>query len=104
MVPNVFVNIQLMKTLDRAYNATKRCIQLPNGDAFIHLSVATIHEVFGLGFEFDVPLFFEKLEEEYTKMDIVYNGWNLAIHKAEKGKLADEDGPLFGINIFRQYL
>lgn len=85
VVPNVFVNVQLMKTLDRAYNATKRCIRLPNGKAFIFLLVATIQEVFGLGLECDVPLSFEKLEEEYTKMDTVYNGWNLAIHKAEKG-------------------
>lgn len=84
VVPNVFVNIQLMKTLARAYNTMKRCIQLPNGNAFIHLSVASIHEFFGLSFESDVPLSFEKLQEEYMKMDTVYNGWNLAIHKAKK--------------------
>lgn len=100
MVPNVFVNIQLIKTLAKAYNAKKICIQFPNGDAFIHLSVATIHEVFGLGFKSDVPLSFEKLEEEYTKMDTIYNGWNLAIHKAEKGKLTNEDEPPFDIHIF----
>lgn len=79
VVPNIFVNVQLMKTLDRAYNATKICIQLSNGEAFIHLSVATIQEVFNLGLEFDVPLSFEKLEEEYTNMDTIYNGWNLAM-------------------------
>ncbi|XP_059067653.1 uncharacterized protein LOC131858431 [Cryptomeria japonica] len=45
-----------------------------------------------------------EMEEEYAKMDIVYNGWNLAIHKDEKGKLKNEYRPPFGITIFRQYL
>lgn len=101
VVPNVFVNIELLKTLVKNYNAMKRCVQIPTGDAFIWFNTVTIYEVFDLNYEAVVPLSFEELEEEYKTMDTTYQGWNFAIHGAEKGKLIDEDGPPYDVNIFR---
>lgn len=61
-VPNVFVNIDLLKLMARNYDATKRCILLPDGTVFIHFAAATIQEVFGLNSEAEVPLSFDDLE------------------------------------------
>lgn len=104
VVPNVFVNIELLKTLVKKCNAMKTCIQIPSGDAFIRFNMATIYEVFDLSYEVGVPLSFEELEEEYRTMDMTYQGWTLAIHMVEKGKLMDKDGPGYDVNILKQYL
>lgn len=103
MVPNVFVNIDLLKLMVKNYDAAKRCILLLDGTGFISFTVAMIQEVFGLDFEVEVPLSFNDLEEENRKMDTTHQGWNLVFHKAEKGRLTEEDGPPYDINIFKKY-
>lgn len=87
MVPNVFVNTDLLKFLVRQYDTNKGCILLPDGTALVHFAVVTIQEVFAVDLEVNVPFSFVDLEEEYKKMDTTYQGWNLAIHKEEKGRL-----------------
>lgn len=47
---------------------------------------------------------FGELEEEYLRKDTTYIDWKLAIHKAQLGKLTEEDGPPFSIDLFRHYL
>lgn len=101
VVTNVFVNIKFLKQLVKNYNAMKRWIQFPNADAFIRFNRTIIYEVFDLSYEENLPLSFEELEKEYRTMDMAYQGWNLAIHKVEKGKLTNEDGPPYDVNIFR---
>lgn len=80
-IPNVFINIRLLEVMVRNYNSTKRCIQFPNGDAFIRFSANTVNEVFNLDQKPDQPLSFRDLEEEYLRMDTTYTGWKLVIHK-----------------------
>lgn len=72
VVPNVFVNIHLLKLLVRNYNANKRCIMLPDGTSLVHFAKATIQEVFAVDLEAELPLSFVDLEEEYRKMDSTY--------------------------------
>lgn len=103
-VPNVFVNIRLLEVLVRNYNLVKRCIHLPNGEAFIRFFASTIDKVFNLDPSHDKPLSFGKLEEEYLRMDTTYTGWKFSIHKRQTGKLTEEDKPPFNIDLFRHYL
>lgn len=103
-VPNVFINIRLLEVLVRNYNSVKRCIQLPNGEAFIRFSMGTINEVFNLDPSPDKPLSFGELEEEYLRMDTTYTSWKFSIHKRQAGELIEEDEPPFNIDLFRHYL
>lgn len=104
VVPNFFLNLRLLEFLTRKYNKEKRYIQLPNGDPFIRLSAGSIQEVVGMAYEPYMPLSFIDLEGEYTQIDTTHTVWKLAIHKTEKGRIMEEDGPPFEINLFRQYL
>lgn len=36
-------------------------------------------------------------------MDTTYQGWNLVFHKAEKGRLTEDDRPPYDINILKKY-
>lgn len=93
-----------MKLLVRHYDTNKRCILLPNKTALVHFAIATIQEVFALDLEVNVPLSFVYLEEEYKKIDTTYQSCNFTIHKAEKGRLTEEDGPPYDMTIFKKYL
>lgn len=57
-----------------------------------------------MNLEANVPLSFENLLEEYRRIDTTYQCWNLALHKAEKGRLTEEDGSPYDLNIFKRYL
>jgi len=104
VVLDVFVNVELLKLLAKHYNPSLKAICNPQGEPVIHLSKNAICEVFDLDDLRTVPIVYEDLDKEYWRMDKMYNGWRLPLHRPKaKGPIVplnDNDGPPFHLSLF----
>lgn len=71
-VPNVFVNVELLKVIINKYNADDRCIYDNEGEKFMEISIDSLNEVFKLTDGLTKKLSFIELKNEYEKSDISY--------------------------------
>lgn len=71
-VPNVFINIELVKALASQYNSKKRTIQSPNGADMLVISQDLISNVFQLEGPMNFPFTIRDFLTEYHCMDTSY--------------------------------
>lgn len=74
VVPNVFLDVDLVKLLAEHYNSDLKPICDPQGKPFVHLSKNAIEEIFGFEDICDHPIVYEDLKNEYWRLDTTYKG------------------------------
>lgn len=81
MCPNVFVNVELVNLLADHYDLKHKAICDPSINPQIHFSKEAIGEVFKLEGFCNGEIIHEELEKEFLRMDTIYKGWRLPIHR-----------------------
>lgn len=108
VVPNIFVNVELVKLFSKHYNIDLKSIYNLQGEPFIHVSKIALCEVFNLSDTCDELIVHEDLEKEYWRMDTTYKGWRLTLNRPRKDgdlvPLEDNDEPPFLVDLFEPYL
>lgn len=108
VMPNVFANVELIKTLVRNYNPKTRAIYSHDGSQFIIITHNYICMVFQLDTSLKKKLRIRDLLEEYQTMDASYTRWKLPLHR-HKGLgnqlkiFSSNEKPLFFVDLFEGY-
>lgn len=79
-IPNVFMDVELVKFLAKHYNSNLKAICDPQGKPFVQLSRIAIEEVFSFKDICDHPILYEELRSEYWRLDTTYKGWRLPLY------------------------
>lgn len=107
VMPNVFVNIELIRALEKNYNPKTRVIHWHNGSQFMIITRDYIFMVFQLDASLEMKLRLRELLE-YCSMDTSYKRWKLPLHRP-KGlgkqpmRFASNEKPPFFVELFEEY-
>lgn len=105
VVPNVYVNIDIVKLLIQHYDSKKREICNIERKPYFHVSREAIFEVFDLTEIYDYPIVLEDLVKYYCRPDTACIGWRLPLHMLNHdAPLEAKEGLRFHVNLFKTYL
>lgn len=77
VVPNVFMDVDLLMTITKSYDPTIKVVRRIDGECLITISPKEIREVFGLGplSDYHIPIDLKGLEKEYlSRRDMIRQG------------------------------
>lgn len=80
IVPNVFIDIELIKDLSNSYHAPTKTARLPNGGCLFDVSRDAIIKCFILNKKVVVEVNLVKLEQEYKRLRRTYQSVELPLH------------------------
>lgn len=108
VMPNVFVNVELIKKLARNYNPKMRAIYSHDGSQLIIITHDYICMVFQLETSLKKKMMIRDFLEEYKTMDTSYKWWKLPLHRP-KGPgnqlkiFSSGKKPPFHVDSFEEY-
>lgn len=101
VVPNIYVNVDLLKLLAQNYDSKKRAICDRNGKPCFFISREAISEVFNLLGIYNYPIVLVNSLEEYQRLDTTYAAWRLPFHLLNlNAPLEIGEGLAFHVNLF----
>lgn len=107
VVPNVFINVDIMIELPRNYETPTQTICDASGQPLLPITRDYASRIFDLYLTYDKLIDAVHLENEYSKLEVVYKRWRLPIHRPRKEdnlQIFEEDGkPPFSADQFEEY-
>lgn len=106
-VANVFVNVELMKSLANNYDPRTKTIYDYTRESILSVTREIIDTVFNLDWGFKEQVDTNKLAQEYFNLEDIYKRWRLPIHRPRViGSIVpfgkDEKAP-YDVNLFHPY-
>lgn len=80
IVPNVFIEIEIIKSLSHSYHAPTKIVRLPNGECLVDVTRDAIIKCFKLNKQVVTEVNLVKLEQEYKRLRRTYQGYELPLH------------------------
>lgn len=107
VVPNVFVDVELMKALVNCYNPRTKTICDYRGNTLVVINKQTIDMVFDLDWEVEESIDMKKLSQEFFSLENIYRTWRLPVHRPKVGgsfvQFGKSDKVPFDVNHFHPY-
>lgn len=107
-MPNVFMNTELIKALDRNYNPKMRELHLHDGSQFMIITRDYNCMVFQLDTSLKTKLRMRDLLEECCTMDTSYKSWKLPMHRIkgprnQPRRFSNDERPPLPMDLFEEY-
>lgn len=107
VVPNVFVDVELMKALVDSYDPKTKTIYDYRGNPMVAINKQTIDMVFDLDWDVEEKIDMHKLSQEFFNLEDIYRKWRLPIHRPKVGgsiiPFSKTDKVPFDVNQFHPY-
>lgn len=80
IVPNIFIDIELIKALSHSYHSPTKIFRLPNGGCLVDVSREAIIKCVNLNKQVVTEVNLVKLEQEYKRIRRKYGSDELLLH------------------------